>query len=137
MAQVDGTGEATVAELSDGRIYYNSRGHWEENPKPTRRRCAWSTDGGETWEKVLYIDEKTGAIDLALDPEDPETLYAAVWQRIRLKWNDPRNLPGFDQSGVYKSTDGGATWKPINNGLPEGKFRGRIGFGGWPTTASS
>jgi photosystem II stability/assembly factor-like uncharacterized protein len=107
-------------------VYVAASGHeWTFNPE---RGVFKTTDGGQTWEKVLYIDERTGAIDLAMDPEDSETLYAAVWQRIRLKWNDPRNLEGFDKSGVYKSTDGGTTWNPINNGLPEGKFRGRIGF---------
>ena len=107
-------------------VYVAASGHeWTFNPE---RGVYKTVDGGQTWDKVFYIDEKTGAIDLAMDPEDTETLYASVWQRIRPKWNDPRNLKGFDQSGMYKSTDGGTTWKAINNGLPEGKYRGRIGF---------
>jgi len=108
------------------RVYVAASGHeWTDNPE---RGVFKTTDGGSTWDKVLYIDERTGAIDLAMDPSDPQTLYAAVWQRIRLKWNDPRNLEGYDKSGLYKSTDGGTTWKAINNGLPEGRYRGRIGF---------
>jgi photosystem II stability/assembly factor-like uncharacterized protein len=107
-------------------VYVAASGHeWTDNPE---RGVFKTTDGGSTWDKVLYIDERTGAIDLAMDPSDPRTLYAAVWQRIRLKWNDPRNLEGYDKSGLYKSTDGGTTWKAINNGLPEGRYRGRIGF---------
>ena len=85
-------------------------------------------DGGKTWTKVLYVDEKTGAIDLAMDPADPNTLYAATWQRTRLKWNDPRNVADTSGSGIHKSIDGGKTWKPINEGLPLPKFRGRIGL---------
>ncbi len=107
-------------------VYVAASGHeWTFNPE---RGVYKTTDGGLTWDNIFTIDEQTGAIDLAMDPEDTETLYASVWQRIRPKWNDPRILKGFDKSGMYKSTDGGATWKAINNGLPEGKFRGRIGF---------
>jgi photosystem II stability/assembly factor-like uncharacterized protein len=107
-------------------VYVAASGHeWTDN---SERGVFKTTDGGTTWNKILYIDERTGAIDLAMDPTDPQTIYAAVWQRIRLKWNDPRNLKGYDKSGMYKSSDGGTTWKAINNGLPEGRYRGRIGF---------
>lgn len=107
-------------------VYVAASGHeWTDN---SERGVYKSVDGGETWEKILYISPRTGAIDLVMDPEEPETLYAAVWQRIRLKWNDPRNLEGYSESGLYKTTDGGETWEPINNGLPEGKYRGRIGI---------
>ncbi len=107
-------------------VYVAASGHeWTDNEE---RGVYKTTDGGTTWNKILYIDERTGAIDLALDPEDSQTVYAAVWQRIRPKWNDPRNMKGYGKSGMYKSTDDGANWMPINTGLPEGKFRGRIGF---------
>ncbi len=63
-----------------------------------------------------------------MDPSDPETLYASTWQRIRYKWNDPRNFADYAGSGLFKTTDGGKTWKPITNGLPEARFRGRTGI---------
>ncbi len=107
-------------------VYAAASGHeWTYNPA---RGVYKTTDAGQTWQKVLYIDEKTGAIDLVMDPSDSSTLYAATWQRIRKKWNDPRNEPDYTGSGIYKTTDGGQTWNPINNGLPEPKYRGRIGI---------
>lgn len=107
-------------------VYVAASGHeWTPNPE---RGVFKTTDGGKTWEKILYVDEMTGAIDLVMDPSDPETLYAASWQRIRKKWNDPRNEPDYTGSGIHKTSDGGKTWKPINNGLPEARYRGRIGI---------
>ena len=107
-------------------VYVAASGHeWTTNPE---RGVFKTADGGKTWTKILYIDEKTGAIDLAMDPSNPDTLYAATWQRTRLKWNDPRNSPGYTGGSIYKTTDGGKTWKPITNGLPDARFRGRTGI---------
>lgn len=107
-------------------VYVAASGHeWTNNAE---RGVFKSSDGGTTWQKVLFENVKAGPIDLAMDPSDPNTLYASVWQRIRLKWNDPRNFPDYEGSGIYKSTDAGHTWAPINNGLPEAKSRGRIGI---------
>jgi photosystem II stability/assembly factor-like uncharacterized protein len=107
-------------------IYVAASGHeWTYNEE---RGVYKSTDGGETWEKVLYIDETTGAIDLVMDPSDPNTLYTSTWQRIRKRWNDPRNEPDYSGSGVFKSIDAGKTWKSINKGLPNPEHRGRIGI---------
>jgi photosystem II stability/assembly factor-like uncharacterized protein len=85
-----------------------------------------TTDGGKTWQKVLYKDENTGAIDLSFDPENAQTLYATLWNARRTAWSQyaPINGPG---SGLYKSTDGGATWRQLEgNGLPSGLW-GRAG----------
>jgi photosystem II stability/assembly factor-like uncharacterized protein len=107
-------------------VYVAASGHeWTDNEE---RGVYKTTDGGMTWEKVLTIDEKTGAIDLVMHPTDSQTLYASTWQRIRKKWNDPRNEPDYTGSGIFKTTDGGQTWASINNGLPEPRYRGRIGI---------
>ena len=86
-----------------------------------------SLDGGRTFQKVLYKDEDTGASDLAFDPKDPNTVYAVLWQARQGPWeNGQWSGPG---SGLYKSTDGGDTWRQLTKGLPtfeEGL--GRIGI---------
>ncbi len=108
------------------KVYVAASGHeWTHNAE---RGDYKTTDGGKTWEKILYINEQTGAIDLVMDPTNSEILYAATWQRVRKKWNDPRNEPSYTGSGIHKTTDGGKTWKSINNGLPEANKRGRIGL---------
>jgi photosystem II stability/assembly factor-like uncharacterized protein len=84
-----------------------------------------TTDGGKTWQKVLYKDDKTGAVDLTFDPNNSSIVWAAMYQQVRLPWDYISGGPG---SGIYKSTDGGATWKQVKgNGLPEG-ILGRIGL---------
>lgn len=77
-----------------------------------------STDGGVTWNKVLFVDDKTGCAELVLDPSKPNVLYAAMWEHGRLPWKVISGGPG---SSLYKSVDAGATWTKINNGLPEEK----------------
>ncbi len=74
-----------------------------------------STNGGESWEKVLFVDNKTGAVELSMDMHTPEVLYAAMWEHQRLPWKVISGGPG---SGLYKSTDAGKTWKQLKNGLP-------------------
>jgi len=84
-----------------------------------------TADGGKTWKKILYESDKSGCIDLVMDPSDPQTLYASFWNRIRRRWSDP--VPE-DGDYIYKTTDGGKTWKKIVNGLPDTKHTGRIGL---------
>jgi photosystem II stability/assembly factor-like uncharacterized protein len=87
-----------------------------------------STDGGESFQKVLYRDEDTGGVDVVLDPKDAQTVYAVLWEERLAPWeNGVFNGPG---SGVHKSTDGGATWRPLTSGLPTfaADGLGRIGI---------
>jgi photosystem II stability/assembly factor-like uncharacterized protein len=87
-----------------------------------------TTDGGKTWQKTLFIDNNTGAIDLVIDPTNPQVLYAAMWERSRQAWNFKGSGKG---SGIYKSTDGGATWAKLNvdgSGFPNTEGTGRIGL---------
>jgi photosystem II stability/assembly factor-like uncharacterized protein len=83
-----------------------------------------TTDGGESWKKVLFIDEHTGVVDLVMDPEDPNTLYASAYQRLRRTWGFNGGGPG---SGIYKTTDGGESWNELTEGIPSGD-KGRIGL---------
>lgn len=94
----------------------------------TERGIYKTTNGGKSWDKILYIDEKTGAYDLVMHPTNQEIMYATTWQRIRKKWNDPRTELDFTETSIYKTIDGGINWNKINSGLPEAKYRGRIGI---------
>jgi photosystem II stability/assembly factor-like uncharacterized protein len=90
----------------------------------TERGIFRTTDGGKTWERVLYKDENTGGIDVAFDPHNPNILFAALWQARRTSWSMSSGGPG---SGLYRSNDGGTTWKHIEeHGLPKGPY-GKIG----------
>jgi photosystem II stability/assembly factor-like uncharacterized protein len=84
-----------------------------------------TTNGGKTWKRILFESNKSGCIDIVMDPTDPNTLYASFWNRIRRRWSDPVPEEG---DYIHKSTDGGKTWKIINNGLPDTKNTGRIGI---------
>ena len=83
-----------------------------------------TTDGGQHWQKVLYVDDKIGAVDLMLVRSAPDTLYAALYDKVREPWNYEMGGPG---SGIYKTTDGGRTWTRLGGGLPGGRI-GRIGL---------
>ncbi|MCK4999087.1 MAG: hypothetical protein KAS23_06120, partial [Anaerohalosphaera sp.] len=103
-------------------VFLAAMGHlYSNNPQ---RGVYRTKDGGQTWEKVLYVDAKTGAIDVIFDPSDPEVLYAAMWQKQRKVWNINESGKG---SGIYKSTDGGDTWKLLE-GFVDGRYIGRIGL---------
>ena len=105
-------------------VYVAALGHaWGPNEE---RGIFRSRDGGETWEKILYLNEDVGAGDLEMDPSDPNVLYAGMWQARRFAWGLRAAGPG---TGLYKSTDGGDTWRNLTNnpGLPTGENRGRIG----------
>lgn len=116
-----------VVDPTDGdTVWVAASGHeWTDNEE---RGVYKTTNGGKTWQRVLFIDERTGAIDLVMDPRDPAVVYAATWQRIRKRWNDPRQEDGYDGGGIYKTTDGGVSWQPMHDGLPAAEHRGRIGI---------
>ena len=85
-----------------------------------------TTDGGTTWEKILYVSDSTGAIDMAIHPTNPDTFYAAMWERVR---RPNRRSYGGATCGIYRSYDGGDTWVELTNGLPTlPEEKGRIGI---------
>jgi photosystem II stability/assembly factor-like uncharacterized protein len=91
-----------------------------------------TTDGGKTWKQTLFVDDKTGAVDIEIDPLHPNILFASMWYRTRTAWN-------FEEagktSGLYKSVDGGETWTLLNkpgSGLPQGDGLGRMGIAVFP-----
>jgi len=116
-----------VDPKDSNRVFAAVLGHpYGPNPE---RGVFRSTDGGATWEKVLYKDENTGAMDLAFDPADPQTLYADLWAARQAPWEIGNSFLG-PGSGLYKSTDGGSSWKPLGGGLPTvAQGLGRIGIG--------
>ncbi|MBI3668732.1 MAG: hypothetical protein HY237_02975, partial [Acidobacteria bacterium] len=107
-------------------VYVAALGHlWGANKE---RGVFKTTDGGKTWTQSLFINEDTGVVDIAMDPQSPDTLYAAAYQRRRT----PYGFNGGGSGGaIYKTIDGGATWKKLAKGLPytEGGDVGRIGIG--------
>ncbi len=115
-----------VHPTAPNTVYVAASGHeWTHDEY---RGLYKTTDGGDTWERILYVDDQTGVIDLVMHPTDPNTLYAATWQRIRDRWNDPRNEPDYEESGIFKTTDGGESWTEVTDGLPQPRHRGRIGL---------
>ena len=120
-----------VDPRNPNRLFVAVLGHpYGPNPE---RGVFRSTDGGQTWQKVLYKDERTGAMDLAFDPRNPQTVYAVLWQAQQGPWEN--GAFSGPNSGLFKSTDGGTTWNPLTGGLPtfaQGGL-GRIGIAIAPT----
>jgi len=115
-------GRIVIHPTNPDIVYVAGLGHlWG----PNKERGLFKTaDGGKTWANILFIDENTGCVDVAIDLESPNTLYAAAYQRRRRGWGFNGGGPG---SGLYKTTDGGETWVRLTNGLPSGII-GRIGI---------
>src|SRR5499433_1936072 len=98
-------------------VYVAATGHlWNGNEQ---RGVFKTTDGGKSWQKVLYIDKETGCSDVAIDPQEPNIVYAGMWQFRRSPYFFTSGGPG---GGLHKSTDGGKTWKKLSKGLPEGEL---------------
>jgi photosystem II stability/assembly factor-like uncharacterized protein len=89
-----------------------------------------SADGGKTWERILYVNPRNGLADMAMDPANPEVLYASMWEFRRTAWSFES---GGSSSALYKTTDGGQTWNKIHNGFPEGQL-GRLAIAVAPTS---
>lgn len=107
-------GKVVVHPTDPETVYVAAIGHfWSTNEE---RGVFRTTDGGKSWEKVLFVSERTGVVDLVIDPLTPKTLYAWAWQVTK-----------GEESGLYKSTDGGTSWRKIGRGLPEGPT-GRAGL---------
>lgn len=116
-------GRVRIDPTDCGTVWVAALGHYGE---PNAERGVFkTTDAGETWEKVLYVDENTGAVDLSLDPNDPSTAFVGMWDVWRRPWGLKSGGPG---SGLYRTTDGGESWEDLKDrpGLPAGIF-GKIG----------
>lgn len=115
-------GRMIVHPKDPNTVYVAALGH-PFGPNTTRGIFR-SRDGGKTWQRILYVDDKTGGIDIQFDLSNPHILFAGMWQTVRKPWTMESGGPG---SGLYRSADGGDTWtKLTGNGLPEGTI-GRIG----------
>jgi photosystem II stability/assembly factor-like uncharacterized protein len=120
------TGQILIHPENPDIVYVGAMGrNWGENEE---RGLYKTTDGGETWDKILYIDQATGVIDMAMHPEDPDTVLVATWERQRdgFDTNDPAKKWG-PGSALYKTTDAGASFTRITDGLPS-VYLGRLGI---------
>ena len=121
LAATQNIARVRVDPRDPARVYVAACGH---RFGPNQERGIYrSTDGGDTWERILFVDERSGAIDLSLDQRNPRHLYAAIWEAERTPWGFTSGGPG---SGIWRSADGGDTWTPLASrerrapGLPEG-----------------
>jgi photosystem II stability/assembly factor-like uncharacterized protein len=124
LADTQMIGRIVVDPANCDHVYVAAQGHvFGTN---TERGVFRSTDGGASWQRVLYVDDQTGAVDAAMDPSNPNVLYAGMWQVQRKFWLLNDGGPG---SGLYKSTDGVTTWTNLTGrlGLPAGAPIGKVG----------
>ncbi|MBA3647363.1 MAG: glycoside hydrolase [Chitinophagales bacterium] len=123
--EVQQIGGIAIDPADENRIFVAALGHpYGANPE---RGVYLTTDGGKTWKKVLYKDENTGAIQVAIDPKNPQIIYADLWASRLAPWENGQWQGS--ESGLYKSTDGGNTWRQLTKGLPTAEEGlSRIGF---------
>ncbi len=123
-------GRIVIKPGDPNTVYAAALGHLYS---PNKERGFYKTsDGGKSWKLTLSSDENTGAIDIDIDPKNPNVIYTALWHRERRAWNF---VEGGTSSGIYKSADGGETWTMIsggNSGFPQGEGIGRIGLAVYP-----
>src|SRR5512144_2544189 len=130
LADVGQISRVVIDPYDPDTVLVAALGHiWAPNPD---RGVYRTTDGGATWKKVLYVDDQTGACELVMAPGNPKVLFAGMWQVRRFPWELVDGGPG---SGIYRSTDGGATWTKLTKDIPEGPL-GRIALAVAPTNAN-
>jgi photosystem II stability/assembly factor-like uncharacterized protein len=125
LADTHHIGQIEIDPRNQNVVYVAALGHlWGPNEE---RGLYKTSDGGKTWTRVLFVNQDTGVVDVKLDPQSPDILYAAAYQRRRAAYGFNGGGPG---SALYKSTDAGSTWKKLTNGLPysSGGDTGRIGI---------
>jgi photosystem II stability/assembly factor-like uncharacterized protein len=123
-------GKIQLHPTDDNIAWVAALGHLYSSNK--ERGVYKTTDGGATWKQTLYVDENTGAVDVDINPVDPNEVYAATWYKTRSAWNFEE---GGKTSGIYKSNDGGNTWSLMTKqgaGFPLGEGIGRIGIAVYP-----
>ena len=121
---IGNTGRIVINPKDPQKVYVAAMGNLYG--KTPNRGVYRTTDGGSTWQKVLFVSDSTGAIDIVINPNNPDTLYAAVWERIRTL---NRETYGGASCNIYRSFDGGTTWNILSNGLPAATTNsGRIGL---------
>jgi photosystem II stability/assembly factor-like uncharacterized protein len=125
LKDVQQIGGLAIDPTNENRVFVAALGH-PYGPN-TERGVYRTTDGGKTWERVLYKDENTGAVQVTIDPKNPNIVYADLWAGRQGPWEN--GAWNGKESGLFKSTDGGTTWKKMTNGLPTTEQGlGRIGF---------
>ena len=127
LADIHHTGRIVIHPENSDIVYVAALGHlYTENDE---RGVYRTTDGGKTWEKILFVSPRTGFVDLIISPQNPNIIYAAAWEKNRKAWNF---VESGKESGIYKSVDGGDTWTRLAGEFPQGNFVGRIGLAVYP-----
>lgn len=124
LEEIGSVGRVVVDPENPDVAFVAAMGYLFENN--SERGVYKTIDGGNTWEQILFVNDSTGAIDLAMHPQNTDTMYAVMWERVRRL--EYFTYGGFG-SGLYRSYDGGNNWEELDNGLPTGPNVGRIGIG--------
>lgn len=124
LEDIGSVGRIVVDPLNEDIVFVAAMGYLFENNSD--RGVYKTSDGGQNWDQILFLNDSTGAIDLAMHPKHPDTIYAVMWQRVRrLEYYTYGGLG----SGIYRTYDGGQNWEELTNNLPSGPNVGRIGIG--------